>query len=216
MPEMREELIETPFEPDDIGYPPDPTDEEYKKRPKIQHGPKRGESARTLTAERHRRALELRKAGLTYHAIAQQLGYADLNGARSAVMKAMENVVVEPAKELRIIQYERCNHMLMILWPKVQAGEERAMQQALALMDKMDRLMGTEQPMKQEIDINMSGGILVVDGNTEDYVAAMKRMAGYVDDMPELPSGNVDSDIIDAVIVEPEPVTAKKRRPTKA
>lgn len=208
---------ESLFEPDDGTYPPD----DDKRKPRLTGGNVKGSRARLLARERQRRALELRKAGSTYAAIAQALGYADHTSARQAVVRAFDEIIREPAIDLRGIQYERLNHMLLVLWPKVQGGDERAIGQALAVMDKMDRLMGTEESQKIDVDVNVAGAVLVIDGNKDEYIAAMKRMAGYAEDaelnqpqQPMLTKAGVDlpqthqpdDDIIDAEVIEPVPV----------
>lgn len=132
---------------------------------------------RILTQQKRRQALELRKAGASYQAIAEAMGYHDASGARKAVIKAFGEVIQEPVTELRTLQVERLNQMLMTLWPRVQQGEDGAIRTALSVMDKMDRLQGTETAPSMDINVNQTG-ILVIDGNKDDYISQMKKMAG--------------------------------------
>ncbi len=54
--------------------------------------------------EKERQALELRKEGLTYEAIAAKLGYYDKKGAERLVKKAFARLTDEPAAELRRLE----------------------------------------------------------------------------------------------------------------
>lgn len=140
-------------------------------------GPGKG-GGRILAKEKQRKALELRKGGASYSAIAQAVGYSDQGGARKAVMRAFRDIIQEPAAEVRTIQIERLNHMLLTLWPKVQQGDERAIDTSLRVMDKIDRLMGTEAASQVNVNVQQTAGILVIDGDKDDYLRAMKRMVG--------------------------------------
>ena len=108
-------------EPLDGAYPPETADEKPRAKRQINStGP--GHIARI---ERQRRALELRKMGLSYDAIAQQLGYASGSGAHGAVTRMLANTVSEAAGELREVQYARLNDMLARFLPLALGGERR-------------------------------------------------------------------------------------------
>lgn len=136
---------------------------------------------RLEAVEKQRRAIEMRKAGATYQAIAQAVGYADHTGARKAVQRAMQDVLQEPALELKTLQIERLNHMLLTLWPKCQAGDERSINTALNVMDRLDKLMGVEAATQVDVNVNHQGAVLVIDGDREAYIRHMKRMAGVIE-----------------------------------
>lgn len=214
-------------EDDDDAYPfVEGDDDDDSDLPAIGKGRKGGTtgSNRILAKEKQRRALEMRKAGATYDAIAASMGYASKSGARAAVVSAMGELIQEPAKELRTIQYERLNHMLVVLWAKINNGDERAIQTALSVMDKMDRLMGTDAPNRSEVDVNVQGAIIVADVNETDYIAAMQRVAAAAsihNGTLELQKANdpilvFEDDIVDADVIEVEdepvqPAPKKKR-----
>ncbi|GAG13752.1 unnamed protein product [marine sediment metagenome] len=136
------------------------------------NGKKTGKKA-IVMKEKTRTAIELRKAGASYQSIADQLGYADPSGAYRAVSRGLDTLVKEPAEELRTVQYERLNHMLISLWPRVQGGELAAMDRALGIMDRMSRLFGIEAP-----NLNLhkhQSDVIVIDGTKADYIDALKR-----------------------------------------
>ena len=95
--------------------------------------------------ERHLQALELRKAGVTYEVIAGQLGYANASGARKAVVSALKATLREPAAELRELELARLDAMLLPLWRPVQAGDEKAIDRALRIMERRARLLGLDR-----------------------------------------------------------------------
>ena len=142
-----------------------------------QKSPKLGKKGtRILAQQKRRQAVELRKAGATYQIIAEQVGYNDASAARKAVMKAYGEIIQEPVQELKTLQIERLNHMLLVLWPQVQQGDLGAMNTSLSIMNKIDHLMGTEAA--REIKVQNDSAILVVDGNKDDYIKALQKMSG--------------------------------------
>tara|TARA_Y100000310_G_scaffold80965_2_gene77608 strand:+ start:2237 stop:2737 length:501 start_codon:yes stop_codon:yes gene_type:complete len=132
------------------------------------------DGAKMRALERQRKALELRKAGATFKSIADQLGYASPDGAYKAVKALLEKTLSEPTKELRTVQYERLNHMILVLWPRVQDGDTAAINSALRIMDKIDMLYGTEEPSKSESTVHHAGSI-VIDGEKNDYIDALRK-----------------------------------------
>lgn len=64
-------------------------------------------AASETAAERQKRALELRKRGLTFDAIATQLGYSDRSAARHAIRAAIAEITREPAEEVKKLELER-------------------------------------------------------------------------------------------------------------
>lgn len=138
------------------------------------------ENTKLMRHEKTRQALEMRKAGITYDMIAQRLDYADGSGAKKAVDRALSKVAQEPAVDLKVIQVERLNYMLTRLWPKVIQGDERAINTSLSVMDKLDGIVGTLAPAAVDVNVSHSGAVMVIDGNEEDFIIGMKRMAGIV------------------------------------
>lgn len=138
--------------------------------------------------EKDRKALELRKAGASYELIAKQLGYADSSGAYKSVKRSMQSIISEPAEELRQVEYERLNQMLLSIWERVQLGELGAIDRALSIMDRIGRLYGLNAPQRTEIDQRISQGVMIVNGSKEEYLSAIR--------------GQIDNDIIE-VNIEP-------------
>lgn len=170
-----------------------------------------------MIVERQGKALELRKYGLTYSQISEELGIS-IQTAQKYVKAAMQAIPKEAAEDLRTLQLERLNAMYLSLWPKVQSGDERAIQTALLVMERMARYTGEE--LASRVDVNVQGGVLVIEGKADDFVAGLKLMAEAgmhdtykdTDKTPELtttseyfdvPSSEYE-DVVDADIVEVE------------
>lgn len=158
-----------------------------------------------MAKEKQRKALELRKAGATYAAIAEQVGYDNAANARRAVLTAMEEVIQEPAVELRTIQVERLNHMLMLVWGQVNKSngtDGQAIDRALRIMAQLDSLMGTVAA--QEVT-HKHEGVIVFEGSKDDYIAAMQQMSGVEEAelarIAELEAGKADGSIIEGEVV---------------
>lgn len=161
-------------EPTDGSYPPDGEDILTANGTK----PLRGHFGHSglLAKERSRRAVELRKAGASFEVIAQTLGYASPSGAHAAVKRAMDRALQEPVAELRQLQYERYNHMLMLKWPQVQQGDDQAFRTALDIMDRQNRLMGADAPQRIEQHTVVEGAVVVAEVDRDKYIAAMQQM----------------------------------------
>lgn len=95
-------------------------------------------------AERQRQALELRKAGLSYDLIARRLNYRSRSGAYKAVQTALKKMLREPADELRQLELERLDAMLLGLWPQAQRGNQGAVDRVLKIMERRAKLLGLD------------------------------------------------------------------------
>jgi hypothetical protein len=100
--------------------------------------------------ERHLMALELKKAGATYGAIAAQIGYAHPSGAQKAVRAALKATLREPAEELRILECERLDTLLLGLWKRAAAGDEKAARVAIAISRRRSELLGLDRRPRPE------------------------------------------------------------------
>lgn len=106
---------------------------------------------RIEAAEKKRQALELRKAGATYAAIAAALGYESTSSAYKAVMTAIRAIYREPAEEVRELEIARCDEMLRALWPGVMAGDAKKVNAALRVMERRSKYLGLDAPQKVDV-----------------------------------------------------------------
>ncbi len=98
--------------------------------------------------DKQRRALELRKAGLGFEAIASRLGYRGPSGAYYAVASAMRRTLQEPADELRALELARLDDLLAGLWLDARQGNVAKIDRVLRIMERRATLLGLDAPKK--------------------------------------------------------------------
>jgi len=125
---------------------------------------------RTATAaERQREALELRKRGLSFDAIATQVGYADRSAARKAIRVAIAEITREPAEEVKKLELERLDALYVSAMAIVDAAPSipddegpdeaydaamktrlDAIRTALKVSERRSKLEGLDAPVKTQ------------------------------------------------------------------
>jgi len=124
-------------------------------------------------AQRRVQALELRKAGYTFEQIGVALEITK-QAACKHVTKALSVIndkLTESAEELRALEVQRIDAMIVVLWPRVLRGDYQAMDRVVRLMERRAKLLGLDAPTKQEIGIESELTINFVDivnGSNED------------------------------------------------
>lgn len=101
---------------------------------------------RLVELDKQRRALELRKAGLGFEAIARRLGYRGPSGAYYAVKTAMLRTLREPADELRQLEVARLDDLLAGLWLEARQGNVAKVDRVLRIMERRAILLGLDAP----------------------------------------------------------------------
>jgi hypothetical protein len=99
---------------------------------------------RIEATERQRQALELRKAGATYDDIAARVGYSGRTAAYHGIMSALAKMLQEPAEELRTLEVERLDSLLLSVWPRALGGDLKAVETTLRIMERRARLIGLD------------------------------------------------------------------------
>lgn len=108
-------------------------------------------------AERRLKALELRRAGMSYRAIAEQLD-CDPSAAYRHVATELQNMreaCKEAAKDLRDLELSRLDLYLRALMPKILAGDTKAVTAALGVGKRRAELTGLDAPVKLETSGNL-------------------------------------------------------------
>jgi hypothetical protein len=102
----------------------------------------------------HRRALalQLRKRGETYRAIAATLaGHEDISPAYNergawedvtAELRRLQQQTIETAAQMQTLMLSQLDDLHASLWPRARAGDVYACDRILAIMDKKCRLLG--------------------------------------------------------------------------
>ncbi len=116
--------------------------------------------------ERALKALELRKKGVRYEQIAQQLGYSNRGSAYKAVMKELELLAkecLEEASKVRDLELQRLDDLFLAAWKAIADGSESAIDRALRVSESRRKLMGLDAAEK--VDVN---GIATLHFDKED------------------------------------------------
>ena len=126
-------------------------------------------------AERRVKALELRKAGLSYAAIGKTLGVSDAQ-AYDDVKRILSEMLKERAEDIehvRQMEVERVDALIAAVWARARGGRKhedgsveppdlQAMDRVLKLMDRRARLLGLDlqkpDETKHAITINVKYG----------------------------------------------------------
>lgn len=96
---------------------------------------------RIVNAERQAQALQLRRAGAAYDEIARQLGYTKM-GAWKAVASALKKTLQEPADDVRKLELERLDRLLLAIWNRAIQGDDDAIDRVLKITDRRAALLG--------------------------------------------------------------------------
>lgn len=137
-------------------------------------------------ADRELQAVELRRQGFTYAAIAKAIGYADHTSARAAIQRAMQRALQEPAEELRQIEAARLDYMQEKIWGQVDEGDPRAVQSVLRIMERRAKLLGLDAPTEINQNINVFDGMSDVDREVQ-------RLAELLSNNPDAMGGSVET-----------------------
>jgi len=120
-------------------------------------------------------AIEMKKAGWNH----QMIG-AVLNMYESDVRKMIRNVLrkrgrrlLNSATEEVAIENERLEEMIHSIWDQVQNGNPRAIEVAVKVMQRRAELLGLDQPIKTQVDLNVGLGNL-----TESELRAKAEQLG--------------------------------------
>jgi hypothetical protein len=103
---------------------------------------------RLASAERQRKALELRAIGMTYEAIADQVGYKSRQAAFDAIDRALKKMLREPAEQARNLDLKRLDAMTLALWSQARQGNQGAIDRLLRIMERRAKLLGLDAPTK--------------------------------------------------------------------
>jgi DNA-binding CsgD family transcriptional regulator len=106
-----------------------------------------------LAKDRELECLALRKAGATYDQIADKVGVSR-EGARKAVCRAMAELSAatkEEADEVRHLELERLDVMLLGIWDKARRGDVQAIDRVLRIQERRARFLSLDMPDKVQL-----------------------------------------------------------------
>lgn len=120
----------------------------------------RGVPGHDLAQARARRiqALEMKLSGMTYEAIANEMGYTDRSQVRALVVRALEQVESRLVEEHRNIEGGRLDRLNRVAWSilaDTKLGPEvrlKAIDRALRISERRSKLEGLDAPVKVAVD----------------------------------------------------------------
>lgn len=127
--------------------------------------------------EQARLAYEMRQDGKSWYSIAKALGLTE-SAASQSVSRAMEQAagyVSEQAKRnLLALEVSRLDRLQEVAWPQAMQGNLRMMDMALRIIMARAKV----QQLDVIPDTSITNNTLVVTGSSEEYVAALRAIAG--------------------------------------
>ena len=127
--------------------------------------------------DREIKVLELRRAGLTWQRIAEQVGYADHTGAYAAYKRAIKRTQQQPADELREAEIDRLDRLQLAVWPKAMNGDNTSITTILRIMERRAKLLGLDMPVKIAQDVTVWEGGESIDRAVRDLAELLRQNA---------------------------------------
>jgi hypothetical protein len=126
-------------------------------------------SVKLKTATLEADCLRLRLAGYSHRDIAAQLGVAP-SSAYKRVRHALDELNktnLESAEQLRALELLRLDELLSSLWDTAIAGDLRAVDRVLKVMERRAKLLGLDAPVKVETDGAIHIKVIDLTGNDD-------------------------------------------------
>jgi len=141
------------------------------------------------TRERMAKAIELRKASANYKQIGDILGISE-SYARRLTIKAMNEIVIDDAKEVIMMDLLRLDEMQMMATRALRAGDLNQVERIMRIMRERRDILGLTTDSWKEQQAERAGsitnnGIMVVQGSSGDFVEAMMKAVGVDPNSPE-------------------------------
>lgn len=113
------------------------------------------------------RALDLRKSGMTFQQIGVELGVSTAQ-AYNYVKGALKETLQESADELRTLELERIDRLLLAVWQNATLGRVEAIDRAIKLMERRAKMLGLDAPVQLEATGSAGGPMTVMFVERED------------------------------------------------
>lgn len=114
------------------------------------NGKKKSDPRKVIRTERQRQALELRLAGLTFRAIGDKIGISHML-AKNLVDQSMREYAAEikvDSETLRDQELKRLDALLPSVWIKARAGDIKAIDCSMRILERRSKLLGLEPAIK--------------------------------------------------------------------
>lgn len=120
-------------------------------------------------------AQQLRLAGATWDEIANALGYQSGPTAHTTVKRHTANLAKQSAQELMELDLERLDMMQLVVWRQARQGDLKAIETVLKIMGTRAKYLGLDKGASYEDESTGNKATILIGGDTEDYIAAVKE-----------------------------------------
>jgi hypothetical protein len=94
--------------------------------------------------EREVKVLEMRRAGFSFQAIADELHISHRSDAAKLYKRAMARTLQEPAADIRRLESERLDALQVGVWARAIAGDPRSVDSVVRVMERRAKLLGLD------------------------------------------------------------------------
>jgi hypothetical protein len=105
------------------------------------------------------KAVELRLEGKSFTDIARELDYSSRTAAYNAVYNELKKRAKEPVDKLRMLELERLDALLVVIWKECLTGDEKKIETYLKIANRRAKLAGLDK--QQVIEDNEGNEIPV-------------------------------------------------------
>lgn len=144
--------------------------------------------------QRDRECYEMRVKGHHWDEVVERLGYASTGHARDRYKLFLERQPArEDLEEQRELEMARLDKMAAALAPKIEAGDVRAIEVGIKLLERRARLIGADQPVKTQLT--------VINDELASELIADWRKAVELKRQQAINAG-ISPDVVDGIVVD--------------
>lgn len=103
-------------------------------------------TSRAVAAVKRAKVVEAVADGATYDQAAKQAGYATRSGAYKAFWKAIDGREADAVEQHRALELARLDALQVGLWDRAEAGDVKAVNAVLRIIEQRSRLLGLDRP----------------------------------------------------------------------
>ncbi|MEI2641443.1 MAG: hypothetical protein V9G10_03685 [Candidatus Nanopelagicales bacterium] len=109
-------------------------------------------TSRAVAAVKRAKVVEAVADGATYEQAAKRAGYATRSGAYKAFWKAVDGREAEAVDQHRILELQRLDALQVGLWDQALAGDVKAVNAVLRIIEQRSRLLGLDKPQLTPVE----------------------------------------------------------------
>jgi hypothetical protein len=92
--------------------------------------------------------VSLRRQGLTWDQISDQVGYSSPSSSRDAYLRASRRVIRDDIEDIRNLELDRLDVAMNGIWIGVQSGDTQSIVLMLKIMDRRAKLLALDAPRR--------------------------------------------------------------------